>query len=641
LALRALIAKLVYKILSQDEFQKLSKEKQKIIMEWEYKKILQKKVPKLCKSNEIHYELKKLDAIHAMIKTVIDSTRYSGIKIYGGFVRDYYCSNNTILPNDIDIRFSDQHDMDYFVSELVGKYEVIFCENTPAAQYPPNTLPKIVCGCCDPYKKVPLYVTKYDTKVTTIQIRDSKNNVSLQLDLTIKSPYGMKSPIDFDVNTLELKRGDILSIDLPYHCHDEVRKHITKREFVVLTASGEYKMAHRVYPRAQSKMGVEYTHYDCMYVDCICRHSSKGKKIQERIKKMQTRGWKALNPPCENPLCILSPEDVYQAYIKEMVEKHQFIEQRKRERMEKLEREASLEQQELRRKAKLEARIKEQEESVQKLERQFKSLLTEKEAAILAHGKSKKPHTKVTPLPRKSQAKNYRKGDINKKFVWVEGDDYDLARDMDLIENDESDEELEEKIVINIDKYDWTKNCTKDQPKLVPLVQFLQTLSPPEPILPTVKPQRVDPPMEILPMEIPVEMPYEAFLDDKQLAILRFDKKIPKSQSSGSKRNCNTRDYRKGDINKKRVWVHPDDHDLARDMDYLEEDEEEDIMIPRYSWSNKMISLGDFFKKSSPTFSHHPFEMSPPSYLSYEMFMEEEEFYVMCFDKKLGTWVSW
>ena len=49
-----------------------------------------------------------------------------------------------------------------------------------------------------------------------------------------------------------------------------------------------------------------------------------------RIRKMESRGWKRINEPCDNPRCVLANEEDYQKYEKECQDR--YIEQERHDK---------------------------------------------------------------------------------------------------------------------------------------------------------------------------------------------------------------------------------------------------------------------------------------------------------------------
>lgn len=226
------------------------------------------------------------------------------------------------------------------------------------------------------------------------------------MDLTVHTGRIVK---DFDVNTLEM-RHERIKTSLRSISKQTIFEHIAKKQFVVLTNSGLYREKHHVRKFNRNKFDIQYTEYGCDG-DCICRHSSKGKKIQERIEKMQKRGWTVLNSPCENPLCILSPDDLYQQFLTEMTTIQYLVEQKKAEKQKK---KHFAQQKKMNRK------------EIVQLEKQI-NFPTEKD--IFTRRYEKRSINKQPCSIYRSDYRNYRKDIVNKKIVWY--DSTDLIEDMD------------------------------------------------------------------------------------------------------------------------------------------------------------------------------------------------------------------
>jgi len=435
LSLKALISNLLFQQTSRKQFLIMSHDQQNTILTWEYEKILEQ-IPILCQSNEIHYELKKINHIHDLIHKILNHVdiRYGWGVIYGGFVRDYICSHRIHLPHDIDIKFKKESHIHDFVTSLSQYYDVHICDQVPKKYSSSLHLPRFLCSHCGCHDMV----EAYDNNTVTMIVMDRKTQASIQMDLV---HHIHNEPCDFDVNLLQMTtHGGIY-----YHTDVEsIMNHIYQKQFVVLTSKGKNKLSHHVNVIDKNEYGITYQQYLCDG-DCLCRHSAKGKKIQERIQKMKSRGWTVLNPPCLNPLCILSVEDHYLQYVKDMTNRQSLIE-------------------------------KEKEKLRKKEERQFKMFLeieklkysedtyghdkNEKEIAIhrYRHQKSK------TLTHQKRNCKHFRKTTPNKKKVWIDDDDYHLVKEWHCLNEEKwswADIAWQKRPKTNIIKYPLTLNVIK------------------------------------------------------------------------------------------------------------------------------------------------------------------------------------
>lgn len=391
-----------------------------IIIEWELEKIYDE-LPELLQNNEIHYDIKKIDKFRKIIRYILRilykcKTLRNPI-INGGFVRDYYCRYDLNF-NDIDIKFRDMHALNYFVSELANIYNVIICDEK-SVNIHPKPEQRIICHHCNPDHE-DISNNEYNNAfVKTIKIEDKTNGVSIQMDLTLQNEF--RTLYDFDVNMLGLRKKKLLYIDRNHSTNSEeflkVLTHIKNKEFVVLS-NNKSKLCHADASYSRYISDIHTTRYNCSKIDgdCICRNSNRGKKLQTRILKMQKRGWKMLNEPCTNPLCFLAPIELYEKYTKDLI---------KWENMEK----------------KLKKRREEYRKNIEELKRLEKShkfTLNEKEIKISDYNKQtiKNKNYELHEKSKKINKKQYRKGGVNKNKIFMDYDDYDLAKEMDYLDDD-------------------------------------------------------------------------------------------------------------------------------------------------------------------------------------------------------------
>lgn len=345
--------------------------------------------------------------------------------IYGGFVRDYFCRYDLNF-NDIDIKFNDEDALNSFVLQLSDLYSITFIEPFGVS------LPKQQKPCFSKeYEAICIHSInsntnegKYDDAIIkTIRI-EHIDGVSIQMDLTLKQE--IKQSKDFDVNTLEWKSGHLLNEKLQ-HTKDIVGR-IKRKEFIVLTPQGESLLVHQVYCFFKCIYEINIAKYSCSNTHCFCRHSSKGKKLQLRIEKMQKRGWVMLNKPCENPMCILSPDEDYVKYVAEMLDKYRQIFERKQKQDELIEFNRSLTKKYYKRLILM--------NEIKILEKPYKFALNDKERAIVTFDKKPSKKGKFKPI-LKFNSKCYRKETVNKKLVFIEYDDCKLARKMEYLDEEE------------------------------------------------------------------------------------------------------------------------------------------------------------------------------------------------------------
>ena len=420
LCLRALVANGVSAATQCKEFVDMEQKERNTIMKWEHKKFLQT-LPDLLKSNEINHELKKLDEQRALIKSV---TSYSE-NYYGGFVRDFYCSGGVILPHDIDVSFFDERALNAYLVRLIDKYDVEMCDNV--VPHHPNENPVDICSHCSTPVEESKYATMFSREnfprqkkysdaalVKSILVIDRKTAASIQMDLIIPNGIPVK---DFDVNCLTLKYGYRLQSTIAVSTNT-IEDHIAKKEFFVLDNQGNYRSVHRFGKNTIEESDVSYTIYDCNGV-CLCRHSAKGKKIQERIVKMQLRGWKVINPVCGNPLCILSSEQAYQQYVEEVSSAKAVIKEREEKKREEKEREEKKreekEREEKRKQKDIHLRKKLQKVEIVQLERLHQRIDVKELTAARYECQTNKRPSEF----RRIDFKNYRKAEVNKKRNYI------------------------------------------------------------------------------------------------------------------------------------------------------------------------------------------------------------------------------
>lgn len=540
-----------------------SEKDKKLILEWEYKQICEG-LSKTC-GNEIHYEVKKIDAFRDMIKFVMDYN-YSGYRIstiYGGFLRDYVFRHDHNF-NDIDMRFDDMEQMEMFISHVMDRYNVTICENTIPHHRAPIPI-DTVCHHRNVRFNDGLGDSKYEneTVLKTIRVTDSQTNASIQMDLTLRQDNPTIK--DFDVNMLEMRRGHINNND------ETITKHIENKQFVVISRTGIAKLTHRdaSYIHAYTYSKISEKEHICDMGDCFCRCSSKGQKLAERIKKMQEKGWTMLNEPCTNPMCILAPTKLYDAYVKDVLE---------RQKLEKLAKERHF-------KRKLQK--KEMALEMKQLEKQVE-FFSGKDMNTLHYDRQHNPKHNKAVIHFKTDFKNYKKSVVNKRHVFVEADDYDWARGIEYVDDDEDDNDdintEWRNIVIHPLSSGFSNQLTFTAEWFKPIVQPIE----PDPL----KEERVFTLETEVMIEIKQLEKQYIYLNEKEANTSHFEKKFhPKCETNVShfekkfhSKQCKAktyrRNYRKDLINKKQVWYGPDDYEsLEDDWQFADELDAENLFI--------------------------------------------------------------
>lgn len=238
---------------------------------------------------------------NSMVSRILALIEKFNGNVYGGFARDMVAK---LIFNDIDVRFPYDTDVEKFIAAL---RENNFQIQTAKPEYG--------------YKKINVY-DKSSGYLVNMDLSFSeyftKHN---SYDSFYKKRMVRHGPFDFDVNRLKLvlKSNIYNSYDFPdwhfeeqtytvlflhdYHIpsvdYQDLQRtidHCQRHEFVVLDADSKATTVH--FDRSQ----------------CIRHDSNTGRKLLARIDKMQARGWKMLNEPCNNPACILAPPNLVWKY---------------------------------------------------------------------------------------------------------------------------------------------------------------------------------------------------------------------------------------------------------------------------------------------------------------------------------------
>nr|URM62428.1 hypothetical protein [Mimivirus sp.] len=230
--------------------------------------------------------------------------------IYGGFLRDYIAGD---IYSDIDIRFDSKKlikiFIDYYIPEQYIKQILPISLNNNASRY--------YCKCITMNLILPGYLNY---------------PVTIDLTYTNKSYFMLDivhSSSDFDVNMLRLtsfKNNDIISGLTTYHpnCQiNDILENCRNKQFIVMSLDEHPKIKHHVttkylYDINENIIGTEYPDEIAFYPDCINRYSDHGQRLLQRMVKMQQYGWNCRNELCENPWCILSPNELSNKYYRYM-----------------------------------------------------------------------------------------------------------------------------------------------------------------------------------------------------------------------------------------------------------------------------------------------------------------------------------
>lgn len=234
-----------------------------------------------------------------MLQSIYDSCTLMRGRFYGGYVRDFIGKTK---PRDLDIKFRSLVDVSIFIDILKDKFNVRIIESN-------------YNGC------------------VSIQLQDKHcENVVMLIDATHKDKTSQKI-FDFDVNMLETRHGtnffkwcDISALTkINPKCNIlDIIRNICAKQFIVLSNDGHPIIEHTsCYIEATYDQEGNVTDFVRKHngsfretFHCIEHSTPRGKKLLERIAKMESRGWKCLNKDyhCNNPTCIFSTQELRKKY---------------------------------------------------------------------------------------------------------------------------------------------------------------------------------------------------------------------------------------------------------------------------------------------------------------------------------------
>ncbi len=466
------------------------------------------------------FETNKVIVFYEMINNVIKMIdSYKGT-IFGGFVRDWIIRKDFNFK-DIDISIHKEWRRSDFILALSDVYLLNITENiksdTDSLNIKDTNNKHKLCSHIN--KNKPTEENYGTNDIIKIEIQHKKfPSLVIKMDLIGDLKFNNKH--DFDINLLRYKNDNIIC-DYNYD-KNTIINNIKEKKFTLLSKAGiidskHIQMTHKKKFHSINK-NVELDL--CDQNDCLCRYSPIGKKIKERIIKMQKRGWKLQNENCKNSMCVLSSDKLFDSYVIEKTN-------------------------ELNRFAKFTVNKIERDIEVKKLTKKYKFDLSAKEINILHNEikveKRKKDILKNTNKFQKMQLLNYRKSDINKKNVFIEYNDdsfYDESEEEQSDENSFCDEIEEEQFDDKLFYVDViTINKIKRDAELKELTKK-----------------------------------YKFILSEKEINILHNEIKTEKRKKDKLK-NTNKHykikllNYRKSDINKKNVFIEYDDNSICDEIE--------------------------------------------------------------------------
>lgn len=205
--------------------------------------------------------------------------------IYGGFVRDTLAK----LPfNDIDIRVFDRNTSTKFISKLEEKYDIRILK----CNYDGSISIKIISKETDEF-------VNFDITFCT-----ERNNIVHDFDVNMFYTTTLSEKITNNIERLN------------EHCNRfNTLLHIINHEFVILNSFGYPTIEHLNPTMVFDPVTCVIRYSDNRrYSSCIRRSSLQGRKLRERRKKMERKGWKCLNKDCQNPECVLAPDSLVIEY---------------------------------------------------------------------------------------------------------------------------------------------------------------------------------------------------------------------------------------------------------------------------------------------------------------------------------------
>lgn len=267
-----------------------------------------------------------LDAFRTMRSIGSRSDSYS--HAYGGYYRDILAKKPI---KDLDFAFSSEDDVKSFIFDLKSRYNVTLLKPS--------------------YTELGCYSLKVEHNLL--------KKASILVDATYPSFSSPRSVHRFDFNVnmlLATHTPEEGSLDLKIRnsrcALTDVVNDCCQHKLVVLSENGSPKLTHQGadIDRALNSDGTFKDLSDravfnslCLrsYPDCINRRTHRGKKLLQRIEKMQSRGWTVRNEPCSNPFCIMAPTELFER-CQEVIDQRreeavQICQQAKEERLKRLE----------------------------------------------------------------------------------------------------------------------------------------------------------------------------------------------------------------------------------------------------------------------------------------------------------------
>lgn len=267
------------------------------------------KIPKHNIDNIFQYYAKKI-----VIDLIFQKIHDDQVCCFGGFIRDMIAGYDFNEIKDIDVRCRSQYHVDIFirtlkiyfilgiVKETKNKFTInisvdigneYFMEYVMNNRFTMELITDVFYG---------------DVKNTMKNLGENLNLINIDMDIycektTYWSDDYHNMNCDLDVNTL---RSDCLLQDMDIsdlrtfnpNCDiNGTYNNAKRREFIVLSKIGNPIIDHS-----------DIDYYMRAFTDdpCIDYRNKYGKKILKTIMKMQQRGWKCLNKPCNNENCVLS-----------------------------------------------------------------------------------------------------------------------------------------------------------------------------------------------------------------------------------------------------------------------------------------------------------------------------------------------
>lgn len=227
---------------------------------------------------------------NVMIQTLFINMRSDNGYVFGGYLRD---QNADIEFNDIDIRFADAVSANNFIESLQEIYNVLI-----VSQH--------YYGCCS---------IRVQSKVLRYSYVD--------VDVTFET--GRRNRFDLDVNMLASRDPEKELTIYNHRCTiHNILKNIRQRKFIALDKHGSPSLEHHLnscYVAIGDSDQLTFIFSTVIAGDqnsctCIHRRSYRGRKILQRIWKMEKRGWTCVNKTCLNPECILAQPNLPQLFAR-------------------------------------------------------------------------------------------------------------------------------------------------------------------------------------------------------------------------------------------------------------------------------------------------------------------------------------